>query len=306
MSEKLYVITVVSNPQQYKSRYRLYREFSQYMQSFQNVEFYTVELAFAQRKHEVTDASNPYHIQVRGNQEFWHKENLINIGISKLPLEAKKIAWIDADIKFLNPNWVQDTLDSLDHYQFTQMFSEYIDLGPRNEILGKATSFMYTYYNKNERIVSEYGSGLKGATGLAWAARRSAIEAIGGIPDFNIVGAGDWFLAYNLVNMGSAIIQDDLTPGYKMLLEKLSENCKKYIQNNVGYVDGLVVHYFHGKKSNRGYGWRESILRKHRFDPIFDLNRDAQGLYIVNPQKQEMLNELIEYFRSRDEDSTEI
>jgi hypothetical protein len=306
MSEKLYVLTVVSNPQQYKSRYRLYREFAEYMKSFSNVEFYTVELAFAGRKHEVTEENNPYHIQVRGNQEFWHKENLINIGISKLPLQAKKIAWIDADVKFLNPNWVQDTLDSLDHHKFTQMFSEYIDLGPRNEVLGKATSFMYTFKNGNERILSEYGNGLKGATGLAWAARRESIEAIGGIPDFNIVGAGDWFLTYSLVGLGKNIITSELTQGYKMLLEKLNDNCVNFIRGNVGYVDGLMVHYFHGKKTKRGYGWREQILRKHKYDPIIDLNRDAQGLYIVNPLKQEMLNELIDYFRSRDEDSTEV
>ncbi len=38
--EKLYVLTCVSNPQRYKSRYKLYRDFERYIKSFPNVELY--------------------------------------------------------------------------------------------------------------------------------------------------------------------------------------------------------------------------------------------------------------------------
>ena len=38
-----------------------------------------------------------------------------------------------------------------------------------------------------------------GATGGAWAFRRSALEAVGGLLDICILGHGDWSIAFGLV-----------------------------------------------------------------------------------------------------------
>lgn len=303
-AKKLYVITCISNPRKYKSRYRLYREFKEYMSTVKNVELITVEHAFKDRPYEITDENNPNDIQVRGDQEFWHKENLMNIGMSHLPKEAKYIAWIDADVRFLNPNWVQDTIDSLDNYDFVQMFSEFIDLGPNNEHLAKMTSFMYAYTTGEEQLIdSRYGNGRKGATGLAWAATRDGLNKVGGLIDWCIVGSGDWHMAYCLIGKGVEIAQPWFSAGYRGLLEKFQDNCNKHIRGNVGYVPGVAVHYWHGPKVKRGYGWRWAILRENDFDPILDLKKDLQGLYEVNREKTKMHDALREYFRSRDEDS---
>ncbi len=306
-SKKLYVITCISNPRKYKSRYKLYREFKEYMSTVKGVELYTVEHAFKDRPFEITEAGDPYAIQVRGDQEFWHKENLLNIGLQHLPKEAKYIAWIDADVRFLNPNWVQDTIDSLDSHDFVQMFSEYIDLGPNGEHLSKMTSFIYAYVTGEEQLIdTRYGNGRKGATGLAWAATREAIDNVGGLIDWCIVGSGDWHMAYCLIGKGVEIAQSWFSPGYRNLLEKFQADCDRYIRNNVGYVPGVAVHYWHGPKSKRGYGWRWAILRDNNFDPVLDLKKDTQGLYIVNREKLKLHDDLREYFRSRDEDSTSL
>jgi hypothetical protein len=90
-------------------------------------------------------------------------------------------------------------------------------------------------------------------------------------------------------------------------LPKLSEfqaKCGEFVNLNVGYVDGCAIHYWHGPKSKRGYGTRWKILIDNGFDPDKDLTYDGNGLYIVNPTKTKMLEELKEYFASRDEDST--
>lgn len=304
MSEKLYVVTCISNPQQYKSRYRLYREFKEYMSTHENVEFYTVELSFRDRPFEVTTADDPYSIQVYSDQEYWHKEVLLNIGISRLPREAKKIAWVDADVRFMSPTWVKDTLDSLDHYDFVQMFSEYMDLGPKNEAMGTMTSFIKAWTEGKEQIVDAvYGCGRKGATGLAWAARKDALDKVGGLMDFHILGASDFEMAYAFIGKGMEIARDWITPGYRTLLQKFQDACDNYICENVGYVPGLAVHYWHGPKSKRGYGWRCNILKENNFDPIMDLKRDFQGLYIINPEKRKMISQMREYFMSRDEDT---
>lgn len=302
--EILYVLTCISNPKQYESRYRLYREFKQYLSRFPNVRLLTVELAFKNRPFEVTEAGDPWAVQIRGDQEFWHKENLLNIGLASLPPEAKKIAWIDADVQFANPYWVQDTLDALDHYKFVQMFSEYIDLGPQGQQLSKMSSFIKAWADGEEQIIdANYNTGRKGATGLAWAANKDALNLVGGLIDWCIVGSGDWHMAYCLIGKGVEIAAPWFSTGYRMLLEKFQRACDTYVAENVGYVPGLAIHYWHGPKVKRGYGTRWTILKDNSYDPILDLVKDTQGLYIVNPGKKKLHNDLMEYFSSRDEDS---
>jgi len=130
--DKLYVIAVVSNPVRYHSRYRLYRAFEKHVADAGAI-LLTVEMAFGGRPFEVTQAGNPLHVQLRSDFELWHKENLINIGISRLPVEAQYIAWIDADVTFARPDWAQETIQQLQHYAVVQMFSQSTDLGPNHE-----------------------------------------------------------------------------------------------------------------------------------------------------------------------------
>lgn len=91
------VVAVISNPFRYKSRYNLYRAWEKTIHDA-GARLTTVELAYGQRPFEVTERDNPRHVQFRSAHELWHKENLINLGISRLPVDAQYIAWIDADI----------------------------------------------------------------------------------------------------------------------------------------------------------------------------------------------------------------
>jgi hypothetical protein len=79
-----------------------------------------------------------------------------------------------------------------------------------------------------------------------------------------------------------------------------------YIKRDVGFVDGLLLHYFHGAKKKRGYIDRSSILWKNGFDPARDVKRDWQGLWQLTDRKIGLRDGLRDYFRSRDEDSTEV
>ena len=82
--QDFYVISVISNPARYTSRYDLYEKFEKKMLE-SGVKLLTVELQLGQRAFQVTDASNPFHLQLRSDDELWHKENMINLGIAKLP-----------------------------------------------------------------------------------------------------------------------------------------------------------------------------------------------------------------------------
>jgi len=303
MGEKLYVVTCISNPESYKSRYKLYYDFKKYMNSFPDVVLCTVEMAFGDQSFvvtEETESPNNINVQIRGNQSFWNKENLINIGISKLPLEAKYVAWVDADVIFINPSWVQDTISALQEHKVVQMFSEYINLGPKHQVLNKSSSFIYAWKNSSEQVFDpNYGSAKKGVTGLAWAARREILQALGGLLDWMIVGSSDWYMAYSLIGKSKE------TNNQLPLLAVFQEKCDQVVDQDVGYVEGCAAHYWHGPKSKRGYNTRWKILVENKFDPETDLTKNWQGLYVVNPNKPEMLQQLSDYFKSRDEDSIE-
>ena len=107
--DRLYVVTAVSNPARYASRYRLYRAFEKHIKDCGAI-LTTVEMAYGDRPFEVTKPDEARHVQVRGRQELWYKENLLNIGIARLPACAKYIAIVDADLVFTRPDWAQETL----------------------------------------------------------------------------------------------------------------------------------------------------------------------------------------------------
>src|SRR5271170_4863546 len=106
---QLYAITTVYNPAGYESRFRLYREFAKRIEK-SGVALYTVELATGDQDFAVTDAEDPRHIRLRSPHTLWYKENLINIAIARLPRDWEYVAWLDADIQFLRPDWVTQTI----------------------------------------------------------------------------------------------------------------------------------------------------------------------------------------------------
>jgi hypothetical protein len=72
----------------------------------------------------------------------------------------------------------------------------------------------------------------------------------------------------------------------------------------LGYVPGVIRHYFHGSKENRKYGDRWKILLNHNFSPREHLTHDETGILIPSPEcPREMLDEILNYFKERNEDS---
>jgi len=63
-----------------------------------------------------------------------------------------------------------------------------------------------------------------------------------------------------------------------------------------------MIHYWHGSKKKRGYDTRWKILQENKFDPIRDLKKNSQGLYVINDEKPDLKNSIIKYFGARDED----
>jgi len=306
--DKLHVIAVISNPIRYASRYELYKKFKEHMALQPLVVLHTVEIAFGRRPFEIPDAE----LKLRTYDEVWHKENMINLMINRLPPDWKYVAWIDADIEFQRKDWAVETMQQLQHYMVVQMFQNAIDLGPNGEVMSKANGFIWSYINGQPRPkIGPDGKSYGYTTwhsGYAWAARREAIDYLGGLYDVSVLGSGDHLMAWGLI--GQNILPSQMSEGYHKSLNDWIGRSNRLINRDVGYCPGTILHYFHGAKANRKYNSRWKILEKYSFDPFLDLKRDYQGLYQLDVDGSDRMNgfrdEIREYMRVRNEDGIDV
>lgn len=311
MSE-LHVVTTISNPVGYRSRFKLYDEFARRMKE-SGVALHTIELATGDQGFAVTQAGHPRHIQVRTTHEIWYRENLLNVAISRLPAGWEYVAWVDADIAFARPDWIEATVAELRRHAFVQMFSHVVDLGPKLEPTSFFEGFVYAHLDDARRHTAAAAGSTEpiprrpmGQPGFAWAARREALEAVGGILDWSILGANDYFMGLALV--GRVTEQSTRMPGssYAASLLRYQEKAETHVRRDLGYVDGTLLHYWHGRRRDRGYDTRWRILADHLFDPEVDLKKDAAGLYELTADKPGLRDAIRAYFRARNEDGVEV
>lgn len=300
--DKFYVVAVISNPVRYTSRYALYEKFREHMKA-SGVKMLTVELQLGDRCFQITEKDNPMHLQLRTWDEIWHKENMINLGIARLPVDWEYVAWVDADVTFTNPNWPLDTVQALQHNYFVQMFQNAIDLGPNGETIQLHNGFVWSYLNG--RPCGKDYMGL-GHPGFAWAARREAIDYVGQLLDMGILGAGDRHMALSMIGRAESSFSKHVTSEYARHVLRWQDRCEKYIKRDIGYTPGTILHNWHGRKKDRGYQDRWQILIKNQYDPELDLLRDWQGLYKLSDRSIKLRDDIRRYMRSRKEDSIDL
>jgi hypothetical protein len=312
--EKFHVVTVISNPVRYKSRLELYRKFEKHM-GCSGAKLWTVETAFGDRPFEVTETGDPQDVQFRSFDEIWHKENMINLALSRLPRDWEYVAWVDADVLFQNPNWVSETVHQLQHYMVVQLFGDAVDLGPRGEPVQLHRGFVKGYFEEGfkcpnmKRPQHAYYGGPSGSfahPGYAWAARREALEHLGGLIDWAILGSGDHHMAMGLIGEIVKTFPSQMHSRYAQKMLRWQERALKYLHRDIGFVDGTLTHFWHGKKKDRKYRDRWDILTKNNFDPDVDLKRDSQGLYCWTDNNYRLRDEVRAYFRQRNEDSVDL
>lgn len=320
LPEDLHVISVISNPARFASRYRLYRDFDARMRAA-GVTHHTVELSFGSRPCEVTQPETITHTQVQSFEELWHKEAMINIGIASLPAGWEYVAWIDADVSFSHPSWAVETLHQLQHHMFVQCFSHAIDLGPNCEPLHTNAGFAFMYHKNGCRppqgrgYTPYYGYGNPAGRGVfwhpgfAWAARREAIDHVGGLIDYAVLGSADHHMAMALIGEAGRTLNKGLARPYREQVLDWQGRAERHIQRDVGYVAGAIMHHWHGKKADRRYVDRWQILVENQFNPATDLKRDWQGLWqlrVENPRQVRLRDAIRAYFRQRNEDSIDV
>jgi hypothetical protein len=301
IEEKLHVIAVISNPCLFSRRYTLMREFIKRMEmDEQDVILYIVELIYDNQSFVITDKNNKRHLQIKTKIPLWHKENMINLGVKRLlPQNWKAFAWIDADIEFENPNWASDTLKILNGCKdIVQVFSHCLDLDQNEMVMSCFGSFGYQF-TKGYKYVSARGVNYW-HPGYAWACTRKAYDKMGGLFEHGILGSGDYNMAMALINDCSKSFSAKSNNVFKQEILDLQERVKNL---RLGYVPGIIRHYFHGQKKNRKYSERWQILAKYDYNPALHITTDINGVII--PTKDCPLGfiaDIHNYFVERNED----
>jgi len=291
-SDILYVVLPYFNYCGFKRRQELFIKFVHEIQNVKGVRIVVSEL--------VGPAPLPKlpvwkHIKNRSDSPVWMKEKLVNVGIKNLPEDWKYTAWIDADITFLNPDWVQDTIEALQANDIVQMFRTAVNLGPNNEAIKIDKGFGYMHADSGTPYVKtdKYGYW---HPGYAWACTRKAFRTMGSsLLDWAILGSGDRHMAMSWIGRVLDSCPGNIHMNYKIMLMEYQHKCQNF---KLSYVPGTILHHWHGRFEDRKYKERWEVLVRHAFDPITDVTMSLR----LTPSGKRMEKDLKAYFEGRRED----
>ena len=293
----LYIITTYFNPSRSQRRFQLHKEFHERLKDHENVILVTVECAFYDAPFEMTSKNKePLEIQVSSKSVFWIKENLINIALGKLfknkkfREECQYVAWVDADIEFMDVDWFQKLKASLTHYSIIQMFKYALFMDLNQNTLETHISFGYHYAAKKLKLVKgEYPH-----PGYAWCTTKSHILKLGEIYDKGVMGSGDTHMAFALVGKYEKGFLNtfEYDENFKKSVEKWQKKAIKVFKKKVGYVDMGIRHFWHGKRESRQQIYRWQLLQDFNFNPLKDLIKSKDGHYEITLEKKALETKL--------------
>lgn len=308
---QLWALTCYFNPSNYRSKPENFRAFRAGLAANQ-VPLCLVELAFDNQPFVFTASDAELLIQIRGGAVCWQKERLLNVGLEALPAQCDKVAWLDGDILFENPNWAQETAQLLESYAIVQPFRWSVRLLP-GETRAEYTQLPLgcgdneAHYGVADGVArhgleSLNNYHLHGHTGYAWAGRRSILQKHG-FYQYNPLGNAD-------LNMACAMFSGCLN----LKLERFSASSGRHlmawaerfygdVQGSVACAEGAVFHLWHGSKQNRLYEKRLTVLVENDFQPEDDLKVSSNGAFEWATDKPALHQWCKDYFVGRQEDA---
>lgn len=319
ITDPLYVVTSVFNSPRFRSRWKLFENFAHMVEDADAI-LYAVEVCFGDRE-PVLPGLNilpPERMLIlRTHHELWLKENALNLLVQRLPTDWRYVAWLDADIQFVRPDWDDEIIQILQHVHILQPWTQALDLSSDFEM--NIEPPFSTLHQSVGWAVREglpvlpsayYYGGAPGGKfyhpGFAWATKREIWDGLGGLLDIAILGSADNYMAQALLGQVDVIIPQGVSEPYREAILEWQQRAEAVVGRNVGATNGLILHQWHGPKLNRNYRGRNQILIDTCFNPDTDLKRDWQGVWQLshrNDERTRMLRDRVrEYFHSRRED----
>lgn len=298
-----WVLTSFFNPAKFNSLLKNYHIFKEKLNS-QGVNLLTIELAFNQDEFNLPP--DKYTVQLRGSSVMWQKERLLNHGLSLLPDDCDKFAWIDCDVLFSTDQWADMASDALDQNDIIQLYKRIFYL-PKGDLEYKGTHTTMLQGLVWQKIIHKNWLERRrkkelpfSAPGFAWAAKRSVFSDIG-IYDKNIIGSGDTFLVDCYFD--SWEIHGYAKKFTDAMKVDMMEWKDKLDQKNpsIGYIPVDIYHLYHGSLKDRRYMDRHEAILQNSYDPKTDIIL-KDGIFEWGSEKPMMHETIRQYFFNRKED----
>lgn len=334
--QALWVVTAVSNPVRFKTRYALYKQFREHVTRDLRINLLTVEAAFGDRDHQLTDDGvddivlaatlengvRTIDVRVRNQSQVWLKENLWNVGARLLPRDCRFVLFCDADIQFVDHHIATEVVHALQEHRVVQPFESVADMGPDGQIMDVHKSFGWCHAaGWDWRPVADGQGGYscrrpasaskQESFGNAWhpgyaiAFRRSVLDKLP-VLEVGVLGAGDHHMMGALVGKAHLTFPAKVHDNYKRRVLEWQARAAEVVKGSLGYAPGTILHHFHGAKAGRRYVSRWDILTEHAFDPDVDVYRNSMGVLELGEAKPLLRDAICRYFRQRNEDGLDM
>jgi hypothetical protein len=303
-----WAITSYFNPLRYKRRFSNYKTFRKNL----NVPLIAIELAYSDA-FELQEGDADILLQVRGGAVLWQKERLLNVALRALPPSCRKVAWVDCDIIFRNADWAESAHRLLDRVAMVQLFKQVHLLRPDQDPAGSDPTVEFSRpsgaYAVSSGVPAADCFGYQpqsrvgtAAPGFAWATHRDLLDRHG-FYDACIVGGGDRAIicaAHGCISeiMMGHFMNDPQRQRYRAWAEPVCDELKA----DTAFIEGDILHLWHGDIGDRAPRARHEGLQKFGFDPCCDIAIQENGCWRWNTDKPDMHEYVRGYFAARRED----
>jgi hypothetical protein len=237
-------------------------------------------------------------IVLHSKTPMFYKEQLFNALEPIVPQRYTKLIFMDSDLIFEAPDWIDLVSNELEECDLIQPFEEGCWLHPDN-ISIRASRLSYGFAIAEDEPFTSPG---RYHPGFAWAMRRDFFRAAGGFFDKKFLGGGDMAFAFSLIGEKGIefaktwVGNKGVRPEHIDYIEHMTS-----LDPRVGYIPIEVYHLFHGLRKNRNY-WKRytdvSALVNTPWKGYIILNKD--GLYEFSHPT--LIHHAKQYFATRDED----
>ena len=290
-----YIICIMFNPARSRSRIKLYLSFKRQMEKL-GIKLITVECVYDNSPFTITKQNyEPYNIQLSTQSAFFQKEKLINIALTKLPLDAKYVAWCDCEVEFTSSNWVNDTIRGLHVFKAIQLFEEAVILNSNGEDVMTKRGFA-AQLNENEEIENATLQRMTEAAGHCWAFRVDALKEIGGLLDFSPLGNGEKIMGYSLAKRMEDYVPNELNASFKDSIRTWQKKAALALTAGIGFIPGTIRVYYCSTTQEAKAHDKWEVLQGNNFDPKEDLFLAENGLYYIDPSKPKLREDLKNVF----------
>ena len=250
---------------------------------------------------------------------MWQKESLMNLSIKNIEDHKKYFFWIDHDLCFSDPNWLNECVQKINNgFDFVQLFKMNHYLDRTYSVLNSSCSRAYVCQTQR----NEGSRNMRGAPGLGWSASVEAIKKIAPLPN-TMVGSGDEWLVAGVLRQVDfrKFLEGGLGEKSKWptngarhrelkkytkitrdhILDHIRMTMEKYF--NTTYCNSDSFHLWHGDFSNRQYISRYDIIEDCKIDIEKDIFVNGDGLLEFREHKLDASRRLYDYFANRREDA---